>query len=407
MNFALSLRHFRRPFAGLLAVAGLLLGGCVTRPTEYHEPAPLAASARATLNAEVFDRMWTLVNEHYFDANFRGVDWPAMRARYRPEALAAADDDALYLVLNRMAAELKESHLTAISPRRAHEQRVAARALIGIRWRVIDGQRVVSEVMPGSAAAEAGVQPGWIAVARNGQPLAENDSYVTKLGERVTMEFLDQADEKRVLTLEPRLLNFQRMESRELPGGARYLRFDEFTLAALSWLSRELKTHRDTPGVVLDLRGNPGGNALVLHVAVAEFFEHRVATGTWVKRTGAERPARGLSWFSAEYPGKVVVLTGPASGSAAEILAHVLQHHGRATLIGRKTAGAVILSRQFRLPGGGGVQIPIQDYVGLDGQRLEGRGVKPDVEVAPPTLAEARAATDRELAAALEILSAK
>jgi carboxyl-terminal processing protease len=159
--------------------------------------------------------------------------------------------------------------------------------------------------------------------------------------------------------------------------------------------------------VVLDLRANPGGNALVLHVAVAEFFDHRVATGTWVKRTGAERPARGLSWFSAEYPGKVVVLTSPASGSAAEILAHVLQHHDRATLIGRKTAGAVILSRQFRLPGGGGVQIPIQDYVGLDGQRLEGHGVKPDREIPLPTLAEARAATDRELAAALEILSAK
>jgi hypothetical protein len=96
VTFALSLRHFRRPLAGLLAAAGLLLGGCVTRPTEYHEPAPLAASARATLNAEVFDRMWTLVNEHYFDANFRGVDWPAMRARYRPEALAATDDTVLY-----------------------------------------------------------------------------------------------------------------------------------------------------------------------------------------------------------------------------------------------------------------------------------------------------------------------
>ncbi|WP_438481660.1 S41 family peptidase [Oleiharenicola lentus] len=388
-------------------VATQLFTGCVTRPTEYREPPALSLSERATRNTQTFDRVWELVNEKYFDANFRGVNWPAMREKHRAHAVNSADDTALYRVLNDLCGELKESHLTAISPRRAHEQRVDARALIGIRWRVIDGQRVVSDVMPGGAAAEAGVQTGWIAISRDGQSLDESDTFVTRLGKKVRMEFLDRATQPRSLELEPRLLNFQHLESRELAGSVRYLRFDRFDTGTMRWLSRELKTHRAAPAVVLDFRHNPGGNAFVLQVAVAEFFDHRVATGAFVKRDGAERDQHGLAWFSANYAGKVVILTSPASGSAAEIFSHVLQHHKRATVIGQKTAGAVVLSRYYRLPGGGLLQLPFQDYIGLDGQRLEGRGVTPDIATPQPTLEDFRTGNDSELTTALQFLAAE
>jgi carboxyl-terminal processing protease len=394
-----------RPLALLtLAIATLFVSGCVSRPTEYREPPPLTAADRTALNQRVFDRMGTLVNEHYFDANFRGVNWPGVRAQHRPAVLAATNDDALYLALNTMGAELGESHLTAISPRRAHEQRVDARALLGLRWQVIDGQRVVSEVMPGGAAEEAGVQTGWIVLSRDGQPLEETGRYVTRLGRRIPIEFLDRDERPHSLLLEPRLLNFQFTASRELAPGVRYLRFDRFDTGTMRWLSQQLKTHHDARAVVLDFRSNPGGNAFVLNVAVAEFFDRRVPTGTFIKRDGAERDQHGLAWFSARYAGQVVILTSPATGSAAEIFAHVLQFHHRATVIGQQTAGAVILSRYYRLPGGGLLQLPFQDYVGLDGQRLEHRGVTPDIEIPRPTLTDLRQDQDLGIAAALEFL---
>jgi carboxyl-terminal processing protease len=123
--------------------------------------------------------------------------------------------------------------------------------------------------------------------------------------------------------------------------------------------------------------------------------------GQFVQRSGKVRETKGIALFSARYAGRVVVLIGPGSASASEIFAHVLQQQKRATVVGRRSAGAVIVSRFYRLPGGGRLQVPIQDYVGVDGQRLEGRGVTPDVVVPAPTFADWRAGRDPELEAAL------
>lgn len=397
----------RFPFvAGVLAcTAALLFSGCTTAPTEYLEPAALSAADRTALNRRVFDRTWTLVDKKYFDAKFRGADWPALRAKYEAEALTAPDSDTLYRVLNRMCGELKESHLGALTPRQAHETRNEHRAGIGLRWTLVDEQRVVTEVVPGGPAAVAGVEPGWLILSRNGQLIPVDDTFRPRLGEPVSYVFADAENLKHEFTFQPALLNFERLEVRELPGGFTYLRFDEFSRRTLHWLSEQLKAHRDTRGVVLDLRSNPGGNLLALNVAVAEFFPKTVDLGRLVKRNGRERTNESVSWLSARFSGPVVILTDHPTGSAAEIFAHVLQFHHRATVMGRTTAGAVIVSRRYRLPDGGTLQVPVMDYVGLNGRRLEGRGVTPDRPLPPLTLADRRARLDPDLADALKFLA--
>ena len=394
-----------RPLSSVLWIASLFaITGCATAPTEYHEPAALGPAERTAHNLTVFDRVWTLVNEKYFDPKFRGVDWEAQRVRYRPEAAAAPDEDALYRVLNRMNEELKESHLGAFAPRRAHELGTEHRAAVGLRWLNVEGKRVVVEIVPGSPAAAAGVELGWFVVSRNGQPIKDGDTYIPLLGRPVTYGFLDEQNHPRSLVFEPRLISFVRREAHVLPGGFLHLRFDEFDREFLSWLSEQLKTKPTPPGVIVDLRANPGGHALALSVAVAEFFPQRVAEGRLIKRSGAEREEHSFSWLSAHYSGRVVVLTSILTGSAAEIFTHVLQYHHRAQVVGQRTAGAVIYSRHWSLPGGGSLQVPFMDYVGLDGQRLEGRGVMPDVQTPRPTLADLRAGTDPALVVALDLL---
>jgi carboxyl-terminal processing protease len=381
------------------------MGGCTTLPTEYREPPQLSQQEREQHHRRVFERAVDLIEKHYFDAKFRGLDLEALRDKYRGRAIAAVDTDALYRVLNELCAEFKESHLGALSPRRAHENRTDHRAAVGLRWQLAENKRVVMEVVPGGPAERAGVQPGWLIVSRNGKPLDETQPFVTRLGEPVRFGFLDHDDVPREIALEPQLLNFDRLESRPLRDGFRYLRFDRFNLAALRWLSAELKAHPDAPGVVLDLRQNSGGTTFILRMAVAEFFDRSVGVGTFVRRSGSQTEAGDFQWRAAQYPGKLVVLTDNASGSAAEILAHAVQFHQRGTVVGRNTAGAVILSRMYGLPGGGRLQIPVQDYIGLDGKRLEGRGVVPDVEVPRATLAQLRALEDPDVAKAVEILA--
>ncbi|MFT3784317.1 MAG: S41 family peptidase [Nibricoccus sp.] len=389
-------------------MALLLLSGCATAPKEYREPVALKAQDRAAVNLAVFDKAWTLTNENYFDPKFRGVDWNAMREKYRPEAEKAADDTALYSVLNHMCAEMKESHLHAASPRQSFERREEARAAVGMMLTEIEGKMVVRELVPGSPAEKAGVKPGWIVTMRNGSPFTKGESFVTRLGQPVTFEFFDEKDQRRTLVIDPALLTFTRLETRKLDGGFVYLRFDEFSKKTLSWLSEQLKEHAEAPGVIVDLRGNPGGNALMLSVSEAEFFPqsfpHGVANGTWISRSGNRRETSSFSWNSAHYRGRVVVLTSPGTASAAEIFSHVLQFHHRAIVVGERSAGAVISSRRYDLPDGGLIQIPVRDYVGLDGQRLEHRGVMPDHVVPRPTRAQLAAGEDPCLPIALDLL---
>ena len=106
---------------------------------------------------------------------------------------------------------------------------------------------------------------------------------------------------------------------------------------------------------------------------------------------------------SAEYRGPVVVLVDGATGSAAEIFAAVLQDHGRATGVGRRTAGEVLASWFYRLPDGGELQLSREDYVAPKGRRIEGKGVEPDI-VVPRRLEDVRAGRDVELERAVEVL---
>jgi carboxyl-terminal processing protease len=388
-----------------IGFAALVFTGCATAPQAYVEPAPLANVQRAALNADVFDTTWRLVNEKYFDPQFRGVDWAAMRAKYRPAAIAAADEAALYTVLNRMCGELRESHLTPLPPRRAHEIKTDRRIAVGMVWRILDGKRTVVALVPGGPAESAGVQPGWQIVARDGRPIDDNAAPPVPNSTPVTYDFLDLEGAGRSITFQPQLLKFNQTIARDLPGGYRYLRFDEFDQESLRWLSSQLKSHPYAPGVVLDLRENHGGYVVALQMALSEFFQKRVPTGEFVRRGGRVRQSRGLAFLPARYSGEIVVLTSGATGSAAEIFAHVMQHQDRATVVGRRTAGAVIVARNYPLPGGGQLQIPVQDYRGLDGRRLEGRGVLPDIGVPPPGIEDLRVGRDPDVEMALAALA--
>src|SRR5262249_34994135 len=89
----------------LLAV---VLGFGLAAPVSAQTTTPPAAQPPADL--AVFDQVWDLVNQRFYDAKFNGVDWAAMRDKYRPLAEAAPDADAQAEVIERMLAELGASH---------------------------------------------------------------------------------------------------------------------------------------------------------------------------------------------------------------------------------------------------------------------------------------------------------
>ena len=102
----------------------------------------------------------------------------------------------------------------------------------------------------------------------------------------------------------------------------------------------------------------------------------------------------------------VVILTDVSSASTAEVLAGGMQSQGAATVIGERSAGAVLPSFIVEIKGGGIFQFPVADFKTPDGRSLEGVGVKPDIEV-KPTLESLRQGKDLALERALAFLKKK
>jgi carboxyl-terminal processing protease len=400
----------RRPsrihLALTLAAALALLAGCATLPPVRVpvDTLPVAQQARARENLRVFNAVWDLVHRRHYDAKLGGVDWNAAAETHAAKAAAAADDTALYAVLNAMLAPLHDSHTRALAPQQSEERRQQVRARTGFSMARIEQQWVVSEVLPDSPADAAGVRVGWLVLTRNQQPLGDRVSFRAQDGEIVDWEFRDAEDRTVRLSAAARPLSTaSRRIARELEGGFVYLRFDEFDATDRRWLGAELKKHRQAPGVVIDLRWNPGGETFSLGIAIGEFFNRPVDCGTFITRSGARQVKNSWQLGSAEYGGRVVVLVDGGTGSAAESFAAVLQAHARAKVVGRRTAGAVLASRFHGLPGGGELQLSREDYVAPKGRRIEGAGVEPDLAV-PRQLADLRAGRDADLDAALRVL---
>lgn len=382
-----------------LASLALLCSACST-PSSILQPPATSAPANAALNAKVFDKAWSLINEHYYDPNFRGVNWPEIASKYRPAALAANDAFERYRVLNQMSGELGDKHVRASLPRLTVKHGTQMPDP-GLRYRQINGVWIVTDVIPGSPAERSGVQRGWLVASRDGQAVSEyglSELLSTRVGVPITFVFQDEQDRTTSVSLDPELMSLDatRFVSTRMPDGSRYLRFDHFNPVSARWLNSEIKAHRDAPGLILDLRNNHGGQQRALRRVMRAFFPNRRPLGQTITRDGQIKTLESYVTSPAHYSGPVVILTSELTASSAEIFSHAMQYHHRATLVGGRTPGVVLGAGNYRLPDGGYLSVSHLDFIGVGGHQLEGIGVTPDI-IVEPTLADLRAQRDEAL----------
>ncbi len=395
-------------------VAAMLLAGSAT-PVAAREPASSVATdvsrpdrARARMNARVFDAVWDTVRRRYYDPNLHGVDWRAARETYRPQALAAADDRALYRALGEMLDLLDDDHAAAISPAQARreDQARTRRAVMGVMLARIDADAWrIESVRAGSPAEEAGIEVGWVLQSVDGESWGVD--FDVEAERPTTLTFLDDTGNTRTVTVIPREMDplppFTVDASRP---GVVVLRIEGFEAGLGRWLGDRLAEIPAEADVVIDLRGNPGGLLLEADAALSCFLPARQPWATRIARSG--RPVTltimpGCGDLSEPAPHDVALLVDAFSRSAAELTPAALQEAGRALVVGEPTGGSVLISQDTRLPDGGRLTLSRADYVTAGGVRLEKRGVTPDVIVAR-TLADRRAGRDPMLDAALEAL---
>ena len=375
---------------------------------------------------KLFTLVWTRVRDRHYDPKMNGLDWNAARSRYLPRALKAPTDAAFYIVLNEMLGELKQSHLGVMPPSDLSDfggkQPASAgdgSGETGITVLLVDHEAVITRVAEGSGAAQAGLKPGLALVAIDGKLLApmlktlQERRPPLRLSERrvrvwagvrgllagpvgssvqIVTRGVDEAKETTctVTRTAPtgQVLRFgalpplpSEVETKTLAGGIGYIRFNIFLVPLLDPIRQATQKMAEdhAPGIILDLRGNPGGIGVMACGVAGLFLTKQADLGTMQTRTAQLR----FPVFPQEphYAGPLVILTDEASLSTSEILAAGLQESKRAIVIGRTTGGMVLPSQVEELPGGGTFQYVFADFHTPKGIRLEGQGVRPDIPV--------------------------
>lgn len=446
-------RTRRVPTFFLLFAFSLLLTGA----GRAQEANPLPDGALETATREkIFEIVWSRVNEKYFDPTFGGVDWNLMRRRYLPKSVEAKTDGAFYALLNQMLGELKQSHFGVSPPeglvaeiptaeKKPVRRRTSAGAssgeggrggTAGLTVQMVEGRPTITQVTQGGAAQTANLRPGFLLTAVDGKPVEEILERLKKrsaeegalptyvrlvfdsllsgpVGSEVAVEYLDANDTLQKAVLQRRktsgtMTTFGalpplpvRVEKRRLEGNFGYIGFNIFLIPILEPVRAAAKELHDTNGMILDLRGNPGGMGAIAPAVAALFLSQKTNLGQMKMRDGDLK----FPVYPAEKPylKPLVILTDEGSVSTSEILAASLQERGRAAVIGSRSAGMALPSQVEDLPGGGKLQFAFADFRTLKGKLIEGRGVLPDV---PVTLTRAALLESRDpiLDAALQYL---
>lgn len=389
---------------------------------------PILLSARAARNdaavvstatregrLAVFDDAWSAINERYYDRTFHGLDWDAQRTTFRSLAAETGSGAELYAVLRRMIASLNDPHTRVFAPEEKSDWWHPRFVSIGLAVREVDGLPTVVHVERDSEAQRAGIRAGDEIETVNGTPalslvkgrLVNSPAPTVSERFRAFATVMEGPPEtsveirwKRKDGIE-RSAKFRRhwqqrdlgLRVRREKGDYAVIEMDAFTQPiALSFTSLLKDKLKGVRGMILDLRGNGGGDAEAMADIASAFLGAGFSLGQFTDRSGTSftisTSSKSLLTSERITQAKLspvlplIVLSSERTSSAAEILIAALKTSRRATIIGTETCGCVLAIRtRHLLPDGGLLDISELDYQTSAGVRLEGHSIKPDETV--------------------------
>jgi carboxyl-terminal processing protease len=381
-----------------LGVALLLLSSLYWMPIGSRAAAP---------QTQVFEQVWKTVNEQFFDPKFNGVDWNQSKQTYAPQAAQAKTTEEFAAVVNQMLAALNTSHTRYYTPNEtAYYQLLGVfqprdRSLknlpksifpnnkleytgIGIFTKTAGDKTFISGVMEGLPGAQAGLKMGDEILSADGQPFHPVQSFANKIDQPVTLRIRRSPDASpQDIPVKPKrldplsmFLEVQRASTQVFPQGGKKIGYVHLWSYAGDQYQEQLEEDllygklRDADGLVLDLRDGWGGAPLT----ALNIYTARSPSLTSVPRSGQRYT------IHAQWKKPVVMLVNGGSRSAKEILAYGFRQYQIGKVVGSKTPGAVVAGRAFLMNDGSLLYVAVSD-VYVDGQRLEGKGVEPDITV--------------------------
>jgi carboxyl-terminal processing protease len=372
-----------------------------------------------------FDDVWQTVADTFYDPAFGGLDWNAVRAELRPKAEAAESPDAVRRAITDMLARLKRSHFVLLPAAASGEAVLPGSATVPIDVRITADAVVITAVERESTAARAGLRPGQSVIAIDGTPVASivaaaegNEPRLKHYdawrrvfrvlhgaaGSVATLRVRDRGGAETTVSvarhdetgspvmfgnlppLHVRVNAYEVETPRHRPVGV--IGFNIWMAVVDAQVAAAVDRFRHKAGLVIDLRGNPGGLAEMIRGIAGHLVADPVLLGTMQMRDARlefrANPRRSTPDGRRVEPfaGPVAILVDELTASASECFAGALQSLGRARIFGRQTMGQALPASTKRLANGDVLMYALGDFVTSNGRPVEGRGVVPDQVVA-------------------------
>ncbi len=373
------------------------------------------------------------VKKHYYDTKFHGLDIDARYHEYDAKIQSASSLSQAFGLVAGYLDGLNDSHTFFRPPSRPY------RVDYGYRMQIYGENAFITQVRPGTDA-ESKVHPGDQVLGYNNFAVNRADFwkvsyYFGSLSPQKAsvLALRNPHGEDKQLTVDAKVRELKKVLDFTGADGAwdiwQYIRDEqnadhmvrqryyemgdvmiwkmpEFFLTD-SEVDHMFGIARKHKALILDLRGNPGGAAFTLEHMLGNVFDHDVKIAERVGRKQL-KPAIAKTRGANAYSGKLVVLIDSGSGSAAELFPRVIQLEHRGTVVGDRTAGAVMEALGYSNSQGADTKIfytfsiTDADLTMKDGKSLEHVGVTPD-EVVIPTAQDLSAGRDPALSRAAEL----
>jgi tricorn protease len=367
---------------------------------------PVAVTAELDIDfarerMEVFNQAWTLMRDNFYDPNYHGANWQAIRQEYEPRIAGARTGDEMRRLLNLMVGELNASHLGASAPFGGQQSAPVGR--LGLRFDRNDyetnGRLRISEVIALSPAAIANIKVGEYLTALDGKTIGARtnlDEWLEyKVNRRVLLTIASSADGagKREVAVRPVSLGTEKgllyrnwvaanraYVDKASGGKLGYVHMPDMSSDSLSQLYVDLDAENHTrEGVVVDIRNNNGG--FVNSYALDVFARRGYITMT--PRESKPSPMRTLNGQRAlELP--TILITNQHSLSDAEDFTEGYRAMKLGKVVGEPTSGWIIYTSGASLIDGTNLRIPFIKITTGDGTNMELNPRPVDVPVTRP-----------------------